>query len=58
MKINHLERIERAMDILCPVLNEINLTDSVNPLEVLESLVGSLLSEEEFGEIESYYAAE
>lgn len=55
MKGNQLIRIESAMDILCGVLSETNGI-KIYPLEVLDDLIGDFISEEEFGEIEDFYA--
>lgn len=55
MKLNQLERIEKAMDILCSVFAELNVIP-VHPVEVLDCFVGDYISEEDFGEIENYYA--
>lgn len=55
MKLNHLLRIEKGANILAEVLSEKNRT-KVYPLEILDSLIGGLISEEEFGQIEDYYA--
>ena len=55
MKANQLSRIEDAMDILCSVLTETNGI-TVYPTQVLDELIGSFISDEEFGEIENFYA--
>ncbi len=55
MKLNQLERLEKATDILCSVFTEIDGIP-VHPVEVLDCFVGDYLSEEDFGEIEDYYA--
>lgn len=57
MKINHLIQIEKGADILAKVLSETNYAE-VSPLEILDYLIGTLISEEEFGEIEDYYASQ
>lgn len=55
MKLNQLSRVEDATGILYSVLTELNGFD-VYPAQVLAQLIGSFISEEEFGEIERYYA--
>ena len=55
MKLNQLERIEKAMDILCSVFAEIDGIP-VHPVEVLDCFIGDYISEEDFVEIEDYYA--
>lgn len=56
MKTDQLIDIEEGANILARVLSKTNGT-KVSPLEILDELIGSLISEEEFGEIEDYYAS-
>lgn len=55
MKLNHLLQIEKGANLLAEVLSKTNGT-KVSPLEILDSLIGSLISEEEFAQIEDFYA--
>lgn len=56
MKTDQLIDIEEGANILARALSKTNGT-KVSPLEILDELIGSLISEEEFGEIEDYYAS-